>query len=181
MDRAARDRLAKAIYDVSHLTGEFKLRSGLISNEYFDKYRFESPPELLKQIAGALVELLPENIDGLAGLELGGVPLATALSLETGIPALYVRKEAKTYGTCNLVEGGALGGKRLVIVEDVITSGGQVIESTNALAQLGAEIACVTGIVDRESGGKENIAEAGYELRALFTMTELKVAGEGAA
>ena len=181
MDRAARDRLAKDIYDVSHLTGEFKLRSGLISNEYFDKYRFESPPELLKQIAGALVELLPEDVDRLAGLELGGVPLATALSLETGIPALYVRKEAKAYGTCNLVEGGELGGKRLVVVEDVITSGGQVIESTRALVQLGAEIACVTCIVDRESGGKENIAEAGYELRALFTMTELKAAGEAAA
>jgi len=181
MDGTARDHLAKAIYDVSHLTGEFKLRSGLISNEYFDKYRFESPPELLKQIAEGLVELLPAGVQGLAGLELGGVPLATALSLETGIPAVYVRKEAKTYGTCNLVEGGEFAGKRLVVVEDVITSGGQVIESTHALVQLGAEIACVICIVDRESGGKENIAEAGYALRALFTMTELKVAGEGAA
>ena len=178
MNEAERNELAKAIHDISHLTGEFKLRSGVISNEYFDKYRFESPPELLGRIAKALAELLPPKVDGLAGLELGGVPLATALSLETGIPAFYVRKEAKTYGTCNLVEGGEVAGKRLVVVEDVITSGGQVVKSTNDLLRCRAEIACVLCVVDRESGGRENIARAGFQLKALFSMTELNAAGE---
>ena len=179
MNKAKKKRLAKRVYDTSHLTGEFLLRSGATSNEYFDKYRFESRPKLLKKLARGLAELLPKRADGLAGLELGGVPLATALSMETGLPAYYVRKEAKTHGTCNLVEGGEFQGKRLVVVEDVITSGGQVIESTNELVKLGAEIACVLCVVDREAGGRDNIAKAGYELRALFTMTELKAAGEG--
>ncbi len=179
MDKPKKKRLAKQVYDTSHLTGEFLLRSGVTSNEYFDKYRFESPPKLLKKLAKGLAELLPKRVDGLAGLELGGVPLATALSLETGLPAFYVRKEAKTYGTCNLVEGGEFKGKRLVVVEDVITSGGQVIESTGELAKLGAEIALVLCVVDREAGGKDNIAKAGYKMKALFTMSELKKAGEG--
>ena len=179
MNKAKKKRLAKRVYDTSHLTGEFVLRSGATSNEYFDKYRFESRPKLLKKLARGLAELLPKRVDGLAGLELGGVPLATALSMETGLPAYYVRKEAKAYGTCNLVEGGEFQGKRLVVVEDVITSGGQVIESTNELVKLGGQIACVLCVVDREAGGRDNIAKAGYELRALFTMTELKAAGEG--
>lgn len=181
MDAAHRTQLARDIYDISHLTGEFILRSRVTSNEYFDKYRFESPPGLLKRIAAGLSELLPSDVDGLAGLELGGVPLATALSIHTGIPAFYVRKEAKTYGTCNLVEGGEFSGKRLVVVEDVITSGGQVIKSTSDLVDRGADIACVLCVVDRESGGAQNIAEAGFELRALFTMSELKAAGERTA
>ena len=178
MDAAKRKRLAKAVYDISHLTGRFRLRSRAISDEYFDKYRFESPPKLLRQIAKALAELLPKRTDGLAGLELGGVPLATALSLETGYPAFFVRKQAKPYGTCQLAEGGDFTGKRLVVVEDVITSGGQVIKSTRELEQLGAKIALVVCVVDREAGGKENIAAAGHKLKALFTMSELKEAGE---
>ena len=178
MDKAKKRRLAKQVYDISHLTGEFVLRSGSLSHEYFDKYRFEAPPRLLKQIAKGLAELLPKRMDALAGLELGGVPLATALSLQTGHPTFFVRKKAKKYGTCNLAEGGDLTGKRLVIVEDVITSGGQVIESTRELENLGAKIALVVCVVDRESGGKEKIAEAGHTMKALFTMSELKKAGE---
>src|SRR5207248_4168289 len=92
--------LARRIYDVAHLTGQFTLRSGATSTEYFDKYRFESDPSLLRDIATAMAPLLPPDVDALAGLELGGVPLATALSFETGLPALFVRKQAKTYGTC---------------------------------------------------------------------------------
>ena len=122
-----RDALARTIYERTHLTGEFVLRSGAVSNEYFDKYRFESDPALLREIAEALVPLVPSGIDGLAGLELGGVPIATMLSQVTGLPAFFVRKEAKTYGTCQLAEGGDIEGLRLLVVEDVVTSGGQVI------------------------------------------------------
>ncbi|MGH9032631.1 MAG: orotate phosphoribosyltransferase, partial [Acidimicrobiia bacterium] len=119
-----RQELARTIYDRTHLTGEFTLRSGATSTEYFDKYLFESDPVLLRAIAEALAPMVPPGTEALAGLELGGVPLATSLSQVTGVPALFVRKEAKTYGTCRLAEGGAVDGRRLTVVEDVVTSGG---------------------------------------------------------
>lgn len=170
MDRAD---LARAIYDVSHLTGTFTLRSGVVSNEYFDKYRFESRPGLLRAIAEAMAPAVPEGTDMLAGLELGGVPLATMLSQVTGIPALFVRKEAKTYGTCQLTEGGEIDGRRLTVVEDVVTSGGQVVISCGDLRARGAVVAHALCVIDRESGGPAALAGIGVELRPLFTMTEL--------
>ena len=127
-----RHDLCTAIYDVAHITGEFKLRSGITSNEYFDKYQFESDPAILASIAEHMVSLIPEGTEVLAGLEMGGLAIATALSLRTGIPAVFVRKKAKDYGTCKLAEGPDISGKRVLIVEDVITSGGQVIMSGDA-------------------------------------------------
>lgn len=166
--------LARRIYEAAHLEGEFLLRSGQISNEYFDKYRFESDPELLAAIAEQMEALLPEGTQWLAGLELGGIPLATALSLRTGLPTLFVRKKPKPYGTQRLAEGGDFAGSRVAVIEDVITTGGQVIESTRALADLGAEIVGVICVIDREAGGRENIAQAGWELRSVFTKSELE-------
>src|SRR5439155_15763673 len=124
------------------------------STEYFDKYRFEADPGLLRDIAKAMAPLLPPGIDALAGLELGGVPLATALSFETGLPALFVRKQAKSYGTCQLAEGGKVDGKRVVVVEDVVTSGGQVIASSADLRDLGAKVDDDGCIYDRWSCGR---------------------------
>lgn len=168
--------LARRIYRRSCLTGEFRLRSGAVSHEYFDKYLFESDPPLLHEVASALVTLLPDSIDALAGLELGGVPLATVASQISGLPTLFVRKHAKTYGTCRLAEGGPLEGRRLVVVEDVVTSGGQVIESCAALREHGAQITTVLCVIDRQAGGRENLAREGLELRSLFTMSELQPA-----
>ena len=165
--------LARRIYDRSHLTGEFKLRSGALSNEYFDKYLFESDPELLREIAQELVRLLPKQVDALAGLELGGVPLATVASQVSGLPALFVRKQAKTYGTCRLAEGGEVRRRRLAVIEDVVSSGGQVVASCRALRERGAEIVAVLCVLDRESGGAANIAGEGLELRSAFTMTQV--------
>jgi orotate phosphoribosyltransferase len=170
MDRA---ELARNIYTVSHLTGEFTLRSGVVSHEYFDKYRFESDPALLRAIAEAMAEALPQGVDALAGLELGGVPLATMLSQVSGLPALFVRKEAKTYGTCKLAEGGEFDGRRLLVVEDVVTSGGAVLDAARELRARGAALDRVVCVIDRESGGRENLAEVGLVLDPLFTMTEL--------
>lgn len=170
------DSLARRIYDISHLSGEFTLRSGAVSNEYFDKYRFESDPALLREIASGMVAMLPEGIDALAGLELGGVPLATAASQISDIPTLFVRKQAKTYGTCRLAEGGELAGRRLAVFEDVVTSGGQVIESCAELRALGAEIVVVLCVIDREAGGAQRMAAEGLTLRSLFTMSELSAA-----
>jgi orotate phosphoribosyltransferase len=170
-----RDELARAIYERTHLTGEFQLRSGAISNEYFDKYLFESDPALLHAIGEALAPLLPPHgTDAVAGLELGGVPLATILSLLTGLPALFVRKEAKTYGTCRLAEGGDVDGKRVTVIEDVVTSGGQVVASCGDLRERGAIVQHAVCVIDRESGGQKNLAEIDVELRALYTMSELE-------
>lgn len=169
-----RDNLAKRIHLASNLQGTFRLRSGVVSNEYFDKYLFEADPALLREIAAAMAELIPEGADALAGLELGGVPLVTMLSQVTGLPARFVRKEAKQYGTCRLAEGGDIDGRKLVVVEDVVTSGGQILLSVAALRALGATIDTVLCVIDRESGGRENLARENLELRPLFTMSELK-------
>jgi orotate phosphoribosyltransferase len=169
-----RDELARTIYERTHLTGEFRLRSGVVSHEYFDKYLFESDPALLRTIGEALVPLLPPGADALAGLELGGVPLATMLSQLTGLTALFVRKEAKTYGTCRLAEGGDLDGRRLTVVEDVVTSGGQVVTSCGDLRQRGAIVDHAVCVIDREADGAKNLADVDVELRALFTMAELE-------
>jgi orotate phosphoribosyltransferase len=165
--------LAQRIFAVSHLTGSFTLRSGVVSDQYFDKYRFESDPALLRDIAEALAPLVPEGVDALAGLELGGVPLAVALSQVTRLPAVFVRKEAKTYGTCQLAEGADIDGQRLLVVEDVVTSGGQVIESCGDLRERGAVVTDAVCVIDRQAGGVERLAGIGIELRALYRMDEL--------
>ena len=172
-----RDELARAIHQVSHLTGTFTLRSGAVSHEYFDKYRFESDPALLRTIAEAMAPAVPEGTEMLAGLELGGVPLAVMLSQVTGIPALFVRKEAKTYGTCQLAEGSEIADRRLCVVEDVVTSGGQVVISCGDLRARGAIVEHALCVIDRESGGPAALADLDVELRALYTMTELNAAG----
>ena len=171
--------LAARVYDIAHLTGTFTLRSGQTSDEYFDKYRFEADPALLRDVAAAMAPLVPAGVDALAGLELGGVPIATALSLETGLPCRFVRKEAKTYGTCQLAEGGDISGERLLVVEDVITTGGQVLKSTADLRERGAVVDTVLCAIDRRPEGLDPFAAQGLELRALFTMAELLAAGGG--
>lgn len=165
--------LARRIRERSHLTGEFRLRSGQVSGEYFDKYRFESDPALLREVAGELVALLPADAEAVAGLELGGIPLATMVSQLSGLPALFVRKEAKDYGTCRLAEGGEVDGRRLAVVEDVVTTGGQLLLSCAALRERGADIRAVLCVIDREAGGRENLAAAGLELRSVLTASSL--------
>ncbi len=169
--------LIKQIRAVSYLTGEFKLRSGNISNFYWDKYRFESDPALLTAIAKEMVELLPSGYDGLAGLELGGIPLATAISLQTGMPCFYVRKEAKTYGTCNLIEGGAKTGSNLVVIEDVITTAGQVCTSIEQIRAAGYTVEHVVAVIDRQVGGAEKISTLGCSFASVFTLEALEAVG----
>ena len=169
-----RNELALAIYKISHLTGTFLLRSGKTSTEYFDKYKFESDPKLLREIAKGLVALVPKNIDYLAALEMGGIPIATALSFETGIPVVFVRKTAKEYGTCKFAEGPAVRGKRLLLVEDVITTGGAVISSCDDLRKEGAHVEEVICVIDRSEGKTEKLTAAGLKHHALYTMAQLK-------
>lgn len=175
-----RNELARRLFEASHLVGEFRLRSGATSHEYFDKYRFESEPALLRAIAEGLAELVPPGAELLAGLEMGGIPLATMLAQVTGLPALFVRKQAKEYGTAKLAEGPDFAGRRLVVVEDVVTSGGQLVISSGELRDAGAEILCALCVIDREAGGPEALAAMQIELRALYTMSELKRLTAGA-
>ncbi len=171
-----RRSLAAAVFDRSHLTGSFLLRSGQVSSEYFDKYRFEADPRLLRALAEALAELVPEGTEVLAGLELGGVPLAVALGQVTGLPTAFVRKAAKPYGTRRVAEGSDVEGRRVLVVEDVVTSGGQVVASTGDLRDLGAEVDHALCVIDRDAGGPDALAAIGVALRPLFTMTALKAA-----
>src|SRR5271168_3423119 len=168
--------LAQRIYRTSHITGEFTLRSGAKSNEYFDKYLFEADPDLLKHIAMALVPYVPSGIDALAGLEMGGIPIATMLSQLTGLPVLFVRKKAKDYGTCKIAEGGRVRGRKLLIVEDVVTTGGAILDAAKALRAEGAELSAVVCVIDRESGGAAKLAKSDLILTSLLTMSELKQA-----
>lgn len=170
--------LAKKIYDTAHLTGEFKLRSGQISNEYFDKYLFESEPGILNDIAEQLVKIIPEGTEVLAGLEMGGIPIATALSLKSNIPAAFVRKKAKEYGTCKLAEGSSIEGKKVCVVEDVITTGGQVILSTQELRKAGAIVENVICVIERNQEGREKLEQIGLKVYSLFTIEELMDASQ---
>ncbi len=169
--------MAARVYAASHLTGTFVLRSGRRADHYFDKYRFESDPVLLADIVSAMVPLVPEGVQGLAGLELGGVPLATMLSSQTGLPAFFVRKQPKKYGTERVCEGGDIAGRHLLIIEDVVTTGGQMVLSAQDLRAEGAVVAHALCVIDREGGGADVVASEGITLRALFTMGELERAG----
>ncbi|MDX6246768.1 MAG: orotate phosphoribosyltransferase [Kribbellaceae bacterium] len=168
------EELGQRIDRAAHLTGEFLLRSGITTNEYFDKYRFEADPVLLDAIAEAMVPLVPADTEVLAGLEMGGIPVVTALGRHTGLPCAFVRKEAKTYGTCRLAEGAEVAGRRVLIVEDVVTSGGQIILSTKELRTLGADIREALCVIDRQQGGEASLAAADITLVPLLTSTALR-------
>ena len=169
--------LAQRIWDAARITGTFQLRSGAIVEEYFDKYRFESEPGLLAAIGEAMLPLLPAEDETLSGLELGGVPIATVLSQLSGRRVRFVRKAPKPYGTQLQVEGGDLVGVVTTVVEDVVTSGGAILDGVAALREAGAVVTTAVCVVDREEGGFDKLAAAGIELRPLFTATALREAG----
>jgi orotate phosphoribosyltransferase len=168
--------LAADIDATCRLTGEFTLRSGQVSSEYFDKYLFEADPLLLARVAREMAQLLPAETEILGGLEMGGIPIATAISQLLGMPALFVRKEAKTYGTCKLAEGPAYDGRRITLIEDVITTGGAVRDATNALRAGGAIVDTVVCASDRSPEDVNPLADVGLEVRAVLTKAELDVA-----
>jgi orotate phosphoribosyltransferase len=171
-----RSELAQAIKAAAYLEGDFVLSSGKRSRYYLDKWRFETDPRLLGEIARALVALLPAPPpDRIAGVELGGVPLAAALSLETGIPYLIVRREAKEYGTAREVEGLMAPGERVVLVEDVLTTASQAISAAQRLGKLGLRVVRVIYVIDREEGAEVNLRAAGFDAAPLFRKAELGI------
>jgi orotate phosphoribosyltransferase len=171
-----RDELALRLREAAYLEGDFVLRSGRRSKYYLDKYRFETLPELLgplgRAIAAAVAEHEPEAVR-IAGPELGAVALAAAASLESGLPFLIVRKEAKDYGTSNRLEGVFAAGECVCLVEDVVTSGGALLDSVEALRSVGLVVNTAVCVVDREEGGADALARHAVRLRPLFRAGEL--------
>jgi orotate phosphoribosyltransferase len=170
------DELKRALCDHAYLEGDFVLRSGRRSRYYLDKYRFETRPELLaelgRRLAAAAREEAPDA-ERLAGPELGAVALAAAASLASGLPFVIVRKAAKEYGTANRVEGAHEPGEIVCLVEDVVTSGGALLESVEALRAAGLTVRTAVCVVDREEGGIDALARHAVRLRPLFTASDL--------
>ena len=162
---------------MSRLTGEFVLRSGRTATEYFDKYQFEADPVLLDRLAAQLAILIPDGTEVLAGLEMGGIAVVTALGRHAGLPCAFVRKQAKQYGTARLCEGAEVTGRRVLIIEDVVTSGGQVVISAGELRHLGAHVNHALCVIDRQEGGAEALSAHGISLRALLSRADLDAAG----
>ncbi len=169
------DPLAKQIKEASYLEGEFILRSGQKSNYYLDKYLFETQPAILAEIAKRLAAYIDDDVDLIAGAELGGVPLASAVALHSGKPFLIIRNKKKDYGTSKQFEGQDPTGKTILLVEDVVTTAGQIIEAAQTLKELDAKVKRVVAVIDREQGGRQNVENAGFTFDALFTKTDLEI------
>jgi orotate phosphoribosyltransferase len=169
-----RDELARRIADVSLLRGEFTLRSGRKSNYYLDKYRFETQPEILRELGRMFAERIGAQVQRIAGAELGAVALAAAASLASGKPFVIVRNQRKDYGTSKLLEGVLEPGETVLLVEDVLTTGGQVLEAAKSLEAAGAKIDRIIGVIDRQEGARQAIEQAGYTFESLFTADDLK-------
>jgi orotate phosphoribosyltransferase len=156
------------------LKGRFVLRSGAVSDTYFDKYQFEADPLLLRDIAVELAALVPKGTEVLAGLEMGGIPIVTVLSQVTGLSAALIRKQPKEYGTCRYAEGASLEGRRFVLVEDVVSSGGAIIDAAEKLAADGFVPDAALCVIDRRSGVVDPLAKLNLPLVALYTLAQIE-------
>ena len=170
-----KEQLAKRIAEVALLRGEFTLRSGRKSNYYLDKYRFETQGDVLEALGKMFADRVGAHVDRITGAELGAVPLAAATSIYSGKPCVFIRNQKKEYGTAKQVEGVLNAGETVMIVEDVMTTGGQVLESCKVLTDLGVKIDRIVGVIDRLEGARENIESAGYAFESLFTTRDLGI------
>lgn len=183
-----RSDLARAIAQTALLRGNFTLRSGRTSSYYLDKYLFSTRPELLKELGVMFAERidamskgtagLGRRVDRLAGAELGGIPLVTAASLQTGLPCVFIRNAKKDYGTAKQMEGAIKPGETVILLEDVATTGGQALEAVKVLREARAEVLGVIATIDREEGASENMANAeggAVRFESLFTKADLGI------
>ena len=174
----SREALAKRIAEVALLRGDFTLRSGRKSNFYLDKYLFETQPDILLGLAKLFAERLPPDTDRLAGPELGAVALAAATAMYANKPFVLVRNSKKGYGSGKLVEGVLKPGDKVVIIEDILTTGGQIVEAARTLEAAGAKVIRMLGTIDRLEGARENIEAAGYAYESLYTTKDLGIVAE---
>lgn len=168
-------QLARDLVKASYLKGDFVLRSGKRSNRYFDKFLFETDPALLRRLGKHLAALVPKETQRLAAPELGAVLLGGAVSMETGLPLLLVRKEPKGYGTSKQIEGRLAPGEKITVIEDVVTTGGDSLRSAQVLRDAGADVIHLVVVLDREEGGEANIRGAGIPYSPLFRVQDLEL------
>jgi len=173
MDKA---QIARRICEAALLHGDFTLRSGRKSRYYLDKYLFETQPDILRALGDLFAQHVEKGkVDRVAGAELGGIPLVTAASMATGLPSVLIRNQKKDYGTAKQLEGRLDKGDRIVIVEDIATTGGQVLEAAKVLRELGAVVVKIVAVIDRQEGARENIEGAGFKFESLFTKADLGI------
>lgn len=176
MSNQTKDYLVKRIKEVAFLSGEFTTRAGKKTNYYIDKYLFETQPDILDEITNQIISKLPnlDTFDRIAAPELGAVPLAAVLSVKIKKPYVIVRKAEKEYGTQRLIEGTIQANERVILVEDVLTTGGAAIRAAEILMQHHVKIEKIIGVINREEGAIENIKAKGWLVDWLVTSTELK-------
>jgi len=170
-----RDELIKRIKETAYLEGDFILRSGKRSKYYLDKYLFETCPDILKALGKELAKHVGDDVTLIAGAELGGVALAAATAMETGKNWVIIRNSKKGYGTGKLIEGKLNKGDVVLLVEDIATTGGQVLEAAKVITEAGAKVKKIVATIDRKQGAGENITNAGYKFEALLTKDDLGI------
>jgi len=161
--------LVTRIRDTACQQGAFRLPTGQVIDEYFDEYLLAADPALLRDVAAEMAERLPPDTEALVGLELGGIPLAVAVSAATGVPAGFFRRERKPYGTCRQLEGHAIAGRCVVLIDDVVRSGSQLLRAASVLRCAGADVTTALCVLDRDRDGRTRLAEQQIMLRSLLT------------
>ncbi len=149
--------------------GVFHLQTGQVIEEYFDEYFLAADPTLLRDVAAEMARYVPPGTEMLVGMELGGIPLAVALSAATAVPAGFLRRERKSYGTRRQIEGHPVAGRDVVLVDDVVRSGSQVLRAVSVLRRAGASVATAICVLDRGIDGRARLAENQIILRSLLT------------
>jgi orotate phosphoribosyltransferase len=167
-------KLARRVKETAYLEGDFVLRSGKRSKYYLDKYLFSAQPDILAEL-GRRFAAFAEDVDVIAGPELGAVSLAAATSLASGKPFAIVRKAQKGYGTDKLLEGAPVEGKKVLLVEDVGTTAGAALQAAETLTRAGAKIVRMAFALDRKDCARENVEKAGYEFQAILTKDDLGI------
>ncbi|MCG3138614.1 MAG: Orotate phosphoribosyltransferase [Phycisphaerae bacterium] len=172
-----REQLIARIRETAYLEGDFTLRSGRKSKYYLDKYRFETQPDILAALGREFARYVTPAVTLIAGAELGGVPLAATTAIAAQKPFVIVRNAKKDYGTGNVMEGILPPNPHVLLVEDIATTGGQVLEAAQVLRQRGATIEAIVAVIDRQEGARENITSAGFLFHSLFTKADLGITG----
>ena len=170
-----REELIRRIKETAYLEGDFVLRSGKRSKYYLDKYLFETCPDILKALGEEFAKYITDDVTLIAGAELGGVALAAATAMESGLNWVIIRNSKKGYGTGKLVEGLLKEGDMVLLVEDIATTGGQVIEAARIISQAGATVKKIVCVIDRKQGAEENITQAGFTFESILTKSELGI------